>query len=109
MSTYTLLYLPVNKPLVDGCKIVTPSGEVHEYSDSNSVGWNKATIRVAEPFLVEYKFNEQFVVGRPSPNVLRWLKNGDKVKRADCVLENMEPDAAECIFKMKCPTCQRLH
>lgn len=124
---YKALFLPVDKPLEDGCDIINQSGEVFTYNESSDF-WRKDAIRRAELFLVSYEFNQIVVIGRPSPEAT-WLKNGMDVKACDCeewVYSTKEKkwhgkinakdvpmswsvdDYCFC-WRIKCPTCQVLH
>lgn len=109
MSRYTLLYLPVDKPLVDGCKAINVFGDIVEYSE---LTWYPGELKAAAPFLTDRIFNEQIVVGRPSIKTLKWLKHGMSVRSVDCIL--LPLSALDIIlgtpcYNVKCPTCQTLH
>lgn len=125
-----LLYLPVDKPLEDGCMIATIKGETFEYKESEGRGWSKDSIRVVEPFLVCFEFNEMKVMGRPSPEALKFLKKTEvpEVKSVDCMEYLHDGDGWmpigdytgdigryrwKCpdyfMWRVKCPTCGVLH
>ena len=122
---YKALFLPVDKPLEDGCDCVFQSGEHYIYDESKSQ-FIKAAIKRAELFLVSYEFNQLIVVGKPSPEAL-WLKNGMNVKEVDCELYmhdkygwvniiRVEPNDLKFVlenkttyWRIKCPTCGVLH
>ena len=122
----TLLYLPVDKPLTDGCMICTNTGTPFEYKESEGRGWNKDSIRVVEPFLVGYEFNVQKIVGRPSEAAMKWLKHGDKVSRIGCHpwllnddgsmsgvgitnIEGKDYTGSLYAWRVCCPTCGHKH
>lgn len=68
-------------------------------------------VRVCEPFLVSYEFNEMKVIGRPAPEVLKWLKPGESVKAVDCeeVINGGDENNPYFMWRVKCPTCGVLH
>lgn len=108
---YHLKYLAVDKPLTDGCTVINQAGEVIPYEEK--AGWSdsyKASVRVAEPFLVAYLYNEMKVIGRPS-QFAPWLKPGMSVKAVDCELSLINPigNGIEEVWHIKCPTCGVIH
>lgn len=126
---YKALYLPVDKPLEDGCDVINKSGEVFTYdAEQSGVGDGKYILR-AELFLVSFEFNQLVIIGMPSPEA-GWLKNGMDVKAVDCeafiynkgkkewsercddpeifMLGNLN-DFLRVYFRIKCPTCHNLH
>lgn len=122
---YKYLFLPVDKPLTDGCWIINQSGEPFVYDETRTPGWNPASIRVAEPWLVCTDFNLLELVGQVSPKV-KWLKPGDEVKKVDCSFPHIWDDAKHCFVdtpepgkgldfgftpyvRIKCPMCGDLH
>lgn len=116
---YKAIYLPVDKPLTDGCIVIDVDGNVCNYNKEDNRDYYKYR-KVAELFLVSVEFNEVWVVGRPSEESLKWLKGGVEVKSVDCqkgIVYNEEwrPIAGELyssnavVFRIKCPVCGMLH
>ena len=105
---YTLKYLPVDKPLEDGCTVINLKGEHFTYDAASAVGWNLDSIRVAEPFLVSNEFNQQVIVGKPMPSALKWLKPGMVLKSVDCCLMSLDQDNVYFML-VGCPTCGKPH
>lgn len=125
---YRVLYLPVDKPLEDGCDVIDSSGKVFTYDESNDThkGW---VIKRAEMFIVGREFNIDKVVGKPSPAARKWLKEGMEVKVVDCEhwyyhLEQKKytgrvrdlqigagtstPETTQ-VIRVRCQCCQNLH
>ncbi len=122
---YKLLYLPVDKPIIDGCILMDSSGETFPYDANAPRDLKTEHLCVAEPFLVTFEFNRAVVVGQPSP-LVNWLKIGEEVKAADCEKAYISPHLPEGLVKfykdpepgstvtkevirIKCPTCGHLH
>lgn len=120
---YKLLFLPVYKQPTEGCYIINKEGQVFIYSKDEA--WNMDIMAVSEPFLVSSVYNEQKIIGKPSPAV-KWLKNGDECKIVDCEewLYNEDtkqwvmpkppdmhsvPKPLSIYIRVKCPSCQILH
>lgn len=124
---YLLKYLPVDKPLTDGCTIIDIWGTHQIYNSTGSFSENYIkTCKVAELFFVSYAWNEMKIMGRPAPDVLKWLKPGEWVKAIDCQLwyktidgglsksatDNIPlsiKDLESHCFRVRCPTCGVLH
>lgn len=118
---YKSLFLPVDKPLEDGCDIINQSGEVFTYNESSDF-WHKEAIRRAELFLVSMEFNQLVVIGKPSP-AAKWLTNGIDVKAIDCEKWLWDVHHKEWCgeasftdqtnfhdyWRIKCPSCGQLH
>ena len=122
---YKSLFLPVDKPLEDGCDCVNSLGEHFTYHEVQHFSMRDHFKR-AELFLVDYRFNQMIVVGRPSHEAI-WLRNGTMVKEVDC--EQWYWNANEMkweeyiqtgklyfnidhlipYWRILCPTCQKLH
>ena len=109
---YTLIYLPVDKPRIDGCILIRSDGKTFEYLKSDDLHSSYLAIcKVAELFFVTYEYNKMIVVGRPSEGALKWLKVGESVMFADCKHVPMpEYDlGGSLMIHVKCPTCGVLH
>ncbi len=124
---YTLKYLPVDKPIEDGCTIMDIDGRAYVFN--SNVGYSPehlAQVKVCELFLVAHEFNRMKVIGRPAPDVLKWLKPGESVKSTSCEVwyktiqgewapsyDIREPIAENEInthwLRVECPTCGVLH
>lgn len=98
---YKYLYLPVDKPLEDGCMVISSNGDVFEYHAVNHYTARK--LIVGEPFIVKIEYNQMHVVGIPSPDA-RWLKNGDVIPRP---LHSLV--VGDSVVKIKCPTCDKTY
>ena len=109
---YTLLYLPVDKPITNGCILIRPDGKTFEYLKSDGLHSSYLAIcKVAELFFVTYEYNYMKIIGRPSEGAVKWLKVGESVKAADCKHMPMsEYDlGGPLMIHVKCPTCAVLH
>jgi len=110
MSNFRYLFLPVDLPVEDGCTMIDAAGQEFIYRSDTHYDLDRNNFRRAEPFIVEYVFNQQKVVGVPSKDVT-WLKNGDEVPRGlterfahiDDTFPNLQ------VIKIHCPTCGKLH
>lgn len=101
---YIAKYLPVDKPFTDGCTVINQAGEHFTYNEAEA--WNKATLRVAEMYLIAVEFNVEHAVGRPSAVAQTWLKPGMHIKTINC---HQEKDTLTPTFRVKCPCCGDLH
>lgn len=121
---YKLVYLPVDREPQDLDTIMLSNGEMFPFKSSEALGWLRSSIKVVEPFLVSYLWNEMKVIGRPSPEVLKWLKAGMEVKKVDCeelwliwpdgiprqMMDDAASESSKNIFiRVKCPTCGVMH
>jgi len=107
---YKAIYLPVDKPLTDGCKIINSSGEVFTYTEDNKIGWAIPSIKVAEMFLVKEEYNQRIVVGYITPDATKWVTPGMEFKTFECV--NIKDDEDQFYlptFSIVCPTCKTKH
>ena len=125
---YKALFLPIDKLHTDGCDVVDSSGQHHIWDETRHTDKDKEHLKVAEIFLVDYRFNQIVIVGKPSPEAV-WLKNRVDVKAADCALwtydktnrrflfeysatahvGSSKPIELVEYFRIKCPTCGVLH
>lgn len=128
---YTAMYLPVDKPKVEGCMLMNVRGEVFEW-DGIDKGWH-SSCRVAEIFIVQEEFNTRKVIGQPSPLAMRWLKAGAQIKESDAYLSYFDtrkggvefvgpglpggipalskfwPEGFGLCVRVRCPTCGEEH
>ena len=122
---YTLLYLPVDKPITEGCVLIRPDGKTFEYYKADGLEDSYISkCKVAELFFVKEEYNQQKIVGKPSPGVLKWAKVGESFRSLDCnpgfITNNAWKDVAvdtynmikykeDVFIQVKCPTCGHLH
>lgn len=123
---YKVMYLPNGLPITDGCEVITADGDNYAYDKyedyKSSVG-----IKAASIYIVKSVFNQDVIVGKPSPDALKWLKPGMEIKSADCELwwfdevKNnfdekikyisvfLQPPSQHCVVRVHCEICGHLH
>jgi len=106
---FKYLFLPVGEPITDGCTLIDSAGTPFIYDSITHCSLNLNNYRVAAPFIVEFEFNMPQVRGVPSLGV-KWLKNGDEIRMADCVRSGKTDDTyGHYIINIKCPNCGKEH
>lgn len=103
-TTYTVKYLPVDKPLTDGCIVIDRSGKNFVFN-SYTHHHMEDDVRVAELFLVAYDYNQPVVVGRPAPASLKWVKPGIEVTHGNCEFYPTNADDQIPTVAIRCPCC----
>lgn len=80
---YKVMYLPVDKPITDGCKVINRSGVVTTYEEETPIELVKRHLKRAELFIVTEEFNQRVIVGKPA-RTNKWIKAGDELRAIDC-------------------------
>ena len=109
--SYKALYLPTSDQIwVDGCSCIDEDGAMYEYDASNYThSTYQSNYRVAELMIVDMRFNQMVVIGRPSPGA-KWLTNGTDVKRSDIAATRTKCSMDDVyMLNIHCPVCHELH
>jgi hypothetical protein len=107
MPLYKLLYLPTKDQIfTDGCTVIDLNGEVSEWKEHHDT---QDYIRVAEPFLVRFEYNQMIIVGRPSVKSLRFLNVGQDIKSVDTNMLLVPEKDGYYRIQIRCPVCSVWH
>lgn len=87
---YIIKYLPNGVPITDGSTVIDSSGSAFIYDEQIHEGII-GNLRSAELFIVKTEYNEDKIVGKPSPAALQWLKPGMELKMGGCEIWWYDP------------------
>ena len=106
---YKFLYLPSkDQTLYDGCTLIDSEGRHFTYDKVVHYDIPADAYRIAEPWLVSFRYNEMKKEGRPDDISMKWLTTGMEVKAIDCSITGQRITDEECdyVISVKCPMCQ---